>query len=632
MAIDPSIALAVRPVQIPQFNIQSPVDRLAQVLSLRNLMTQGQLGQLGLQEKTLQLQLLQQGAQERANLAGLFGQPQTQSPAATQPVPSGAYQEPNLMRPAGPEGRAPVTTAPDQTIPLQTAPFGLTGGPESVPGLANVGALPSPPPGAPLSALMTPQAQAAPAVTAPAATPPAAPTPAAAGPAMGAATVADPFASLPSYSDILRAAPTTGAAHIETISKAKKAYYDDLTEKAKAQQEQWDGLSRIAAGVHDEPSKFAGIAQAFTEGRITAAVRDQLLSHPYNKEEWDRFQTQALEGSKRLDEVRAQINQKAVEDKNAFEATLRPSQLTEAQAKATEATAKAKTATYGSVAQDAALPTDQASWDTFRAGVPDPLRSKIATTYSPAAQQQTVKVLGQTPDQQVTAAETAKQHGLENVFRAVDTRITQQKNAREENIYQQTYGDGANQALVGVEPKLRSQVSREVSKLNDDYLKAQATADQFQSVLDMAKAGNKAAGSNLPLIGVETLNAINGIKRINRSEIDQYKGAGSLYDNIMGKIGKLTTGDPIPADVLKDIEAMHNTLRQNSDSEYRSKLQSKNDIYHSNFQPVGKTGAVTPDVQRALSNQAPGIHQLGDGSVWLKNADGSIQPTTAPKQ
>jgi hypothetical protein len=43
--------------------------------------------------------------------------------------------------------------------------------------------------------------------------------------------------------------------------------------------------------------------------------------------------------------------------------------------------------------------------------------------------------------------------------------------------------------------------------------------------------------------------------------------------------------------------------------------------------------AVPPEVQKALAGAERGkIHQLSDGSVWLVNADGSIQPATAPKQ
>jgi hypothetical protein len=182
-----------------------------------------------------------------------------------------------------------------------------------------------------------------------------------------------------------------------------------------------------------------------------------------------------------------------------------------------------------------------------------------------------------------TAGETARQHKQQNAFEAARLGIERQKNAREEKIFNETYGPNSNPSLVGVDPKLRTQVTREAQKIGDEFLKAQSSADQLQAVLDLTKAGNKAAGSNLPLVGVETLNAINGIKRINKDEIKQYGSAGSLYDKVVGGLQGLAVGQPIPADVLKDIETLHNTRRQGSEAEFRSRRKGLNDVYKSNF-------------------------------------------------
>lgn len=56
MALDPSISLGIRPPVIPLPEIQSPLDRFAKVLSLRNLMTQGESQQLQLQQQQQQFQ------------------------------------------------------------------------------------------------------------------------------------------------------------------------------------------------------------------------------------------------------------------------------------------------------------------------------------------------------------------------------------------------------------------------------------------------------------------------------------------------------------------------------------------------------------------------------------------------
>jgi hypothetical protein len=221
-----------------------------------------------------------------------------------------------------------------------------------------------------------------------------------------------------------------------------------------------------------------------------------------------------------------------------------------------------------------------------------------------------------------TAAETAKQHAQQNQFEAARLGIERTKSAREQNIYEQTYGAGANPALVGVDPKLRTQVTKEAQKIGDEYLKAQEAADQMQSLIQLTRTGNKAAGSNLPLIGVETLNAINGIKRINKDEIKQYGGAGSLYDKIVGKLEGAAVGQPIPADVLKDIETMHNTLRQGAESSYKTRLQGINDNYKSNFQPVKTAGGPKTDT-KASGQYKAGDTRVINGKTYTRDANGN---------
>lgn len=111
-------------------------------------------------------------------------------------------------------------------------------------------------------------------------------------------------------------------------------------------------------------------------------------------------------------------------------------------------------------------------------------------------------------------------------------------------------------------------------KLDAEYNQARTATESLGKILDLAASGNKAAGSSLPLVGVETMNAINGIKRVNSAEISQYGSAGSLLDNIKGKIQKLTIGQPIPADVLSDIRDLHQALGQQSYDKYKGGLSA----------------------------------------------------------
>jgi hypothetical protein len=45
-------------------------------------------------------------------------------------------------------------------------------------------------------------------------------------------------------------------------------------------------------------------------------------------------------------------------------------------------------------------------------------------------------------------------------------------------------------------------------------------------------------------------------------------------------------GQPIPKDVLDDIESLHKTLTDNAGSAYNTKLDGINQNYHANFKPV----------------------------------------------
>src|SRR4030095_1247086 len=98
---------------------------------------------------------------------------------------------------------------------------------------------------------------------------------------------------------------------------------------------------------------------------------------------------------------------------------------------------------------------------------------------------------------------------------------------------------------------------------------------------------------------------------------------------IQGRLSGLTVGQPIPADVLKDIETMHNTLRQNAETEYRTRLEGLNRDYKSDFQPdkpsahgvapeVNKALQSGQSIQEALKNAAPGTYTADDGTKWLK--------------
>lgn len=265
----------------------------------------------------------------------------------------------------------------------------------------------------------------------------------------------------------------------------------------------------------------------------------------------------------------------------------------------------------------------------FERAFPDPAQA------TPAA----IMALGLSPDQAVTTGETKDYHGAELGIRGqelanqnIRTGIEREKSYREEKIYNQTYGEGANPALVGVEPKLRTQAASAAIKATTSYLKGQEMADQFETVLGLAQGGNKAAGANLPLVGVEAVNAIAGIKRINSAEIHQYGTAGDLYDKVIGEIKGWTEGVPLSKGVMEDIGKLHSALRANSTKSAQDQLDSINQTYRSNFQ-LPKVSKGSSDVQGGTPVKGQKVagtvyswtDKSGTHSVRFKGGDESNQ-------
>jgi hypothetical protein len=180
---------------------------------------------------------------------------------------------------------------------------------------------------------------------------------------------------------------------------------------------------------------------------------------------------------------------------------------------------------------------------------------------------------------------------------------------------------GDNPALAGVPPAAVAPATSAATKLDMDYAKAKASADSIETVLNMAGAGNKAAGANASLVGVGAVNAVNGIKRINSAEIAQYGTAGSLLDKIQGKLQGWTEGQPIPKDVLDDMRALHQALRSSSYQQYTDGLNSINQRYGSKFGPTAPAPA-TP-------KNAPGTAAPPAGAKVQRNsATGQIRWST----
>lgn len=113
-----------------------------------------------------------------------------------------------------------------------------------------------------------------------------------------------------------------------------------------------------------------------------------------------------------------------------------------------------------------------------------------------------------------------------------------------------------------------------LDKAEKDYRTATQSADTLASVVKSAQGGNKVSAQAIPLEGVLTITSSQGVHRINRQELEQIAGAGSLFDQIMGKVGKLKEGQPVPPEIQKDFEKLADVMKKGAYSTYQGAHQS----------------------------------------------------------
>jgi hypothetical protein len=144
--------------------------------------------------------------------------------------------------------------------------------------------------------------------------------------------------------------------------------------------------------------------------------------------------------------------------------------------------------------------------------------------------------------------------------------------------------------LKGVASHLVAPAAADATKYGQEYADAVAAANDMKTFVDMAKAGNKIAYAYSPTEGVLTLNTARGVKRVNMAEISSYGGAGSALDRIQGFLGKQASGASIPANVLDDMDSLHQAIAGNAQNTYANKLKNVNATYGSHFEPVNMGG------------------------------------------
>lgn len=147
-----------------------------------------------------------------------------------------------------------------------------------------------------------------------------------------------------------------------------------------------------------------------------------------------------------------------------------------------------------------------------------------------------------------------------------------------------------NAALANVPTHLVPPATEAAQKANKEYADAKSVSDRMNATMEAAKKGNVVSYQIIPQEGTLQLTTSQGVHRINRTEIDQYAGGGSLWQRLEGHLGKALTGKSIPDSVLNDMAEIQKIQAEGAKSRYENSLASINQTYGSTFQPVEMKG------------------------------------------
>lgn len=189
---------------------------------------------------------------------------------------------------------------------------------------------------------------------------------------------------------------------------------------------------------------------------------------------------------------------------------------------------------------------------------------------------------------------------------------------------------GDNPAVAGVAPAAVGQVQNQAIKLDQDYAGAKAATETLGHVLDLADRGNAAAGANVASLGAAGIAAVNGIKRLNPSLVEGYGNAGSILQDIQGKLSHWEGKGPLSPDLLDEIRELHQAIGQQSYQTYTDSLNSLNQRTGAKFGPT--LGA--PNISKNVGATAPIVQHSPSTGQYRYSIDGgkTWQPGQLPNR
>jgi hypothetical protein len=250
-------------------------------------------------------------------------------------------------------------------------------------------------------------------------------------------------------------------------------------------------------------------------------------------------------------------------------------------------------------------------------------------SYDPQKSPGALRAIGQTAEQQATSAQASSQLTEQQKRDAETARHNKADEAnaamrerREQQIYNQTYGDGVPEALRGVAKNMQGPAAKEADDAAKAYATATEAADNMRSIVNLAKGGNKVAYSYAPVEGVLTINTAQGIKRVNLNEIERYGNAGSFMDKVKGYFGKQVSGASIPTEILNAMDQLNSSQHDNAARLYNNTLNGINQNRGTHFKPVEMGGGQ----QGGAAQFKAGDTRTINGVTYTRDASGNWNP------
>lgn len=137
-------------------------------------------------------------------------------------------------------------------------------------------------------------------------------------------------------------------------------------------------------------------------------------------------------------------------------------------------------------------------------------------------------------------------------------------------------------------------------KVETPLRQAQQSAQELRDLVHAAQAGNKEAASLQALQATMSVVRANGFNRLNQAEMKLPEGAGSLWDRVVGKVGKATKGQPIDASLQKDLLDLSDLIEKGAYNRYKVSHRDVTTRYKLNDEkpiapPSGYFSVVAPD-------------------------------------